>query len=171
MMDAIELLKHQHEEALGMIARLKSDEEMTEGSRLELFDKLKEALTLHTKMEEELFYPALEHFEETRSLVAESYQEHRRLDQLLQKMSGLKGGRSSEAATNQGSVDWPSLLDELRTDVMHHVSEEENELFPKARKLLTRDRIQEMGDRMRGVQTGQSKIDQLIYPARRVGPV
>ncbi len=173
MMDAIELLKHQHRDALNMIARLRAEDEMGEGERLELFDRLKEALSLHTRMEEELFYPALEHFKETRELVAESYQEHQQVDRLLQKMAALGSSEGPERRlkNNEPGGDWQSLLDELAADVTHHVEEEENELFPKAQGLLTPDRIQEMGYEMRGIRTGQSKTDQLIYPASRLGPV
>lgn len=172
MIDAIELLKDQHRDALNMIARLR-EEDVREGERLELFDHLKEALSLHTKMEEEVLYPALEHFKETRELVAESYQEHHQVDRLLQKIAelGSSGGRHGNYKDNKRDDDWRSLLDELTADITHHVEEEENELFPKAQRLLTPDRIKEMGYEMRGIRTGQSKTDQLIYPASRFGPV
>lgn len=172
MMDVIELLKHQHRDALKMIARLGAEDKLEESDRLELFDHLKEALTLHTRMEEEIFYPALDHFKEMRELVAESYQEHHQVDLLLQKISELgSGARHGKLRDNERDGDWRSLLNELTADVTHHVDEEENELFPRAQRLLTPDRIKEMGYEMRGIRSGQSKRDQLIYPASRLGPI
>jgi iron-sulfur cluster repair protein YtfE (RIC family) len=166
LLDAIELLTKQHREAQDMIARLAGDEAGGEARR-ELFAQLKDALTLHTRMEEEVFYPELEDFEETRALVEESYEEHRRVDQLLRRMS-----EASERAAGETGVssDWQEMLAELRDAVTHHVAEEEGEMFPRAAKLLKPDRLRDMGLEMRRVETGQSESDQLIYPASRIGP-
>jgi hemerythrin superfamily protein len=143
-----------------MIARLAGGKEAGGEAGRELFGQLKDALTLHTRMEEEVFYPELEDFEETRALVEESYEEHRRVDQLLRRMSEA-GGESS---------DWQGMLAELRDAVTRHVSEEEGEMFPRAAKLLKPDRLRDMGYEMRRIETGQSESDQLIYPASRIGP-
>jgi hemerythrin-like domain-containing protein len=161
LLDAIELLTKQHAEAQDMLARLAADAQADEGARGELFGQLKDALTLHTGMEEEVFYPELEHFGETRALVEGSYEEHRQVKQLLDRMAG--GGETDGA-------DWRRLLGELRAAVARHVAEEEGELFPRAAKLLTPERLRDMGYEMRRLETGQSESDQLIYPASRVGP-
>jgi hemerythrin-like domain-containing protein len=162
LLDAIELLTKQHREAQEMLARLAGDEAGGAAKR-ELFAQLRDALTLHTRMEEEAFYPELEDFDETRSLVEESYEEHRRVDQLLRRMS-----EAGEAGVE--SSDWRGLLAELRDAVNHHVGEEEGEMFPRAAKLLKPDRLRDMGYEMKRLETGQSESDQLIYPASRIGP-
>jgi iron-sulfur cluster repair protein YtfE (RIC family) len=167
LLDAIGLLTKQHREAQEMIARLAGDE-AGGGAKRELFAQLKDALTLHTRMEEEVFYPELEDFDETRALVEESYEEHRRVDQLLRRMSGAGGRAGGE--TGAGSSDWQGMLAELRDAVNHHVGEEEGEMFPRAAELLKPDRLRDMGYEMRRFETGQSESDQLIYPASRVGP-
>lgn len=174
-MDAIELLTKQHREAQDMIARLTSETETGDASRRELFEPLKDALALHTRMEEEVFYPELELFDETRTLVEESYKEHRRVDQLLTRMSGAVSGGADESARGGGESagadsGWREMLAELRDAVTHHVEEEEAELFPRAARLLAHDRLRDMGYEMRRFETGQSERDQLIYPASRVGP-
>src|ERR1041384_3057310 len=151
-MDAIDLLKQQHKEAMSLMQRLEGDAAQRAGAHSEAFEQLKDALTLHTKIEEEGFYPALEQFAETSALVKESYAEHRQVDQLLERMSG---------AEQTTPADWPQLLVELKSAVVHHVDEEENKLFPLAIRLLARDRLQEMTREMRGVQTHQSARDQL----------
>lgn len=149
-----------------MIARLAGGEAGGE-SRRELFGQLKDALTLHTRMEEEVFYPELEDFEETHALVEESYEEHRRVDQLLRRMS-----EASERAAGETGVssEWQGMLAELRDAVTRHVGEEEGEMFPRAAKLLKPDRLRDMGLEMSRFETGQSESDQIIYPASRIGP-
>lgn len=159
-MDGIDLLERQHREALGLIARLEGEAAQHDDARRALFEQLQDALTLHTKIEEEVFYPVLEQFAETRALVAESYKEHQQVDELLARMSD---------AAQTSDANWPQLLDELRRAVTHHVDEEEQQLFPQARRLLSRDRLEEMTREMRGVRTHQSERDQLIYPAARFG--
>jgi iron-sulfur cluster repair protein YtfE (RIC family) len=167
LLDAIELLTKQHREAQEMIARLAGEEAGGE-SRRELFGQLKDALTLHTRMEEEVFYPELEDFEETRALVEESYDEHRRVDQLLRRMS--EASARAEGETGVESSGWRSMLAELRDAVAHHVGEEEGQMFPRAAKLLKPGRLRDMGLEMSRFETGQSESDQLIYPASRIGP-
>jgi hemerythrin-like domain-containing protein len=167
LLDAIELLTKQHREAQDMIARLAGDEAGGE-ARHELFAQLKDALALHTRMEEEVFYPELEDFDETRAIVEESYEEHRRVDQLLRRMSEASERAAGE--TGSESSGWQGMLAELRDAVTHHVGEEEGEMFPRTAKLLKPDRLRDMSYEMSRFETKQSERDQLIYPASRVGP-
>jgi len=61
-MNAIALLKEDHERAMELIEQIESlEENQSQGS--DLFRQLKQALTLHTQMEEKFFYPALSEFE------------------------------------------------------------------------------------------------------------
>lgn len=144
-MTATEILKSDHKEAMGFIERLESviGGSGAGGSKEELFGKLRDALKLHTKEEEQVFYPALENFDETRDLIKESYEEHRQVDRLLAEMNPAAG-------------DFADKLSELRGDIEHHVDEEEGEMFPKAERLLGQARLQEMGRRMEQMKKGQS---------------
>lgn len=141
-MNALELLKQDHQEASKMMDQL----EMSDQSSMQMFTQLKQALTLHTKMEETLLYPALEEHEETRDMVQEAYEEHQTVDEILAEMSGL-------APTNE---DFTRKLAELRENVMHHVKEEENEMFPRVEQVLGHDRLQEMGRQMQQMKMGKS---------------
>lgn len=144
-MAATDILKQDHREAMGLFERLESINEGSGagGSKDELFNQLKGALKLHTKLEEQIFYPALENFDETRDLIKESYEEHRKVDQLLAEMSAAAG-------------DFADKLSELRGNIEHHVNEEEGEMFPKAEQLLGQSRLQEMGRQMEQMKQGQS---------------
>ena len=96
-MNITELLKEDHREVEGLIAQLES------GADHETFGKIKNALKMHTKIEEEILYPAMEDFDETEELVDESYQEHDEVDKLLVEMSG----------TEPQSEDFQDLLAQL----------------------------------------------------------
>lgn len=140
-MTAIELLKNDHAEAASMMDELEGAGGASAGR--ETFDRLKGALTLHTKLEEQIFYPALEEFDETRDLIQRAYDEHRQVDELLSRLGGQRG-------------DWEGDLRELRGAVERHVDEEENGLFPKAERLLGESRLQEMGRRMEEMKRGRA---------------
>jgi len=144
-MTAIELLKQDHDEAMGMIERLELVEHGAQlrGSNLALFGSLKSALVLHTLIEEQIFYHSLANLKETEELIKKSYDEHRTVDDLLVKMSAP-------------SQDWRVALGELKAALQRHIREEENELFPKAERLLGARRLQEMGTQIRNIKRGKA---------------
>jgi iron-sulfur cluster repair protein YtfE (RIC family) len=153
-MNAIELLKEDHREALELIEQLENlegsldaDEGGVEFAPTELFNQLKSALTLHTRVEEQVFYPAMREFEETRDLIVEAIEEHQTVDQILEEMSML--------SSDDG--DFQEKLEELKENLEQHMSEEEDEIFPKAEDLCGQKRLDEMGRQMQQIKLGRSK--------------
>jgi hemerythrin-like domain-containing protein len=144
-MNAIEMLKQDHKEAMGMMDRILTADKGDRSAK-QVFNEIKAALTLHTQIEEQVFYPALENHDETRDLIQESYSEHEEVDQMLAEMSRL----------SPANDDFMDKLTELRDSIEHHVEEEENEMFPKAEKILGQSRIQEMGRQMQQMKQGMS---------------
>jgi hemerythrin-like domain-containing protein len=137
VMNSIEILKEDHQEALDLIALLEAaDIEVgTEPTDTENFNRLNELMKLHSQIEEELFYPAMEEIEETRNIVERFYDEHKRLDQLLAQLS----------TKAPGEEEFQDLLVEFRSFLEIHIEEEEEELFPKAEENLGQSRLNEMG--------------------------
>ena len=133
-MKATQELMIQHEEAMTMINALLAGEMAGEVAReqmgvesqridVELFEQLKKALQLHARIEEKVFYPVLNKFSETKTLIEESYREHAQIDGLLRSIS-------------VGSLRWYDQLAELKRKVEHHAEEEERQIFPRAERLL-----------------------------------
>lgn len=147
-MNAIELLKQDHQEARSLMEQLENMGNTTTAgnSNMDLFNQLKQALTLHTKIEEQVFYPALKSHDETADMIEEAFEEHRGVDELLAQMSGM----------NPSNPDFMDLLSELKDNVEHHVEEEENDMFPKAEQILGQSRLQEMGRQMQQMKQGMS---------------
>ncbi|HJQ71305.1 MAG TPA: hemerythrin domain-containing protein [Blastocatellia bacterium] len=145
-MNAIELLKQDHQEAAGMMDELETADKGSMNTTREMFKQLKDALTLHTQIEEQVFYPALEQHEETRDMVGEAHSEHDEVKEMLAEMSTM----------SPGSDEFMDKLTELRDSVEHHVEEEENEMFPKAEQVLGQSRLQEMGRQMEQMKQGRS---------------
>ena len=154
-MNAIELLKEDHQEAMDLMEQLEEitgdfDEESEEGiisnEPVQLFSQLKTALTLHTQLEEAIFYPTMKQFDETRDMISGALEEHQEVDQILNEMSTM----------SPGDEDFQDKLEELRDSVEHHIDEEENELFPKAEELCGEERLNQMGQQMLQMKQGKS---------------
>lgn len=134
-MDPFELLKADHRKVEQLFTQLES----ASGKRkLQVFGQIKSELELHTRIEEKVFYPALEEPEETHDLALEAYEEHAVVKDLLKQL-----GRAKSA-----NDEWEAQAKVLQENVEHHVEEEENELFPKAESALGEEELEELGQRM-----------------------
>jgi hemerythrin-like domain-containing protein len=134
-MDAFNLLKADHRKVAELFEQLES----ASGKRkLDVFAQIKTELDLHAHIEEKIFYPALEEPSETHDLTLEAYEEHKQVKTLLAQL-----GRSRTA-----NDEWEAKAKVLQENVEHHVEEEENELFKKARAVLSSEQIEELGMRL-----------------------
>jgi hypothetical protein len=134
-MDAITLLKTDHEKVAGIFEKLEETTERAEKTREELFTKLKQELDLHAHVEESIFYPVLKKSDETREITLEAFQEHHVVKVLLRELDAMP----------VGSETWTAKLKVLKENVEHHVEEEEGEMFKKARTVLSTEQLEELG--------------------------
>jgi hemerythrin superfamily protein len=135
--DAIQLLKDDHEK----VEKIFSDMERKE-NRQRLFPELDRELSIHAEIEEKVFYPACKEAEPTRDLVLESIEEHKQIKLVLADLE----------QTDKSTDEWGAALKVLKEDVMHHVGEEEKELFPKVKKILSKDQLEALGTRMEEIR-------------------
>jgi len=155
-MNAIELLKNNHKMVLALIDELAHDikqieqteQDTVDCDRMNMFGEFRDALTQHTKLEEQILYPELAGFPEIRLLVDESYQEHKRIREVLAKMENLRKEQHCDR--------WDDKLKELQQDLLHHVAREEGQLFPKARQVLGEGRLEDLYLKMKDLQTCSS---------------
>jgi len=137
-MNAIELLKADHEKVSEIFEKLEDTTESDEKTRTELFTKLKQELDLHAHIEETIFYPVLKKAEETRDITMEGIQEHHVVKVLLGELNSM----------GAGSEVWTAKLKVLQENVEHHVEEEEDDMFKSARQVLSKERLEELGAQM-----------------------
>lgn len=128
-MNLYELLHRDHERVRELFSQLERTVEEDGGHREHLFSALQRELDVHTQAEEKFFYSQLKGEDETREIVLESLDEHKDVRKMLGEI---------EAMDNSGA-EWIVKLRILKENVEHHVAEEENELFPRARKILQED--------------------------------
>jgi hemerythrin-like domain-containing protein len=137
-MDAIVLLKEDHEKVKRLLAELETTTERGIKTRSELFATIKGELTVHEMIEEEIFYPELRAHPKAKDIVLEGYQEHHVVDLLMSELEALD-------VTDET---WGAKAKVMQENVEHHIDEEEGEMFPKARQVFDRAELADLGERM-----------------------
>ena len=133
-MNALELLKQDHQKVKKLLISATETEDKNEQKRL--FKEIKSELDTHARLEETIFYPAVREHKELASMVFESLEEHRQVKTLLRELSRVTAG----------SDKFKAKLKVLKDDVEHHAEEEEEgKMFPKLRKAFDSKKIEELG--------------------------
>lgn len=133
-MDALDLLKHDHQKVKELFEQAEGAEEQKE--KKEIFKEIKKELETHARIEESVFYPAMEKHEEFKDMVLESYEEHKQIKTLLREMDDLASD----------SEKFEPKLNVLKENVEHHAEEEEEgKMFPKIRRIMDRQKLEQLG--------------------------
>jgi hemerythrin-like domain-containing protein len=146
-MNAFTLLKADHKKVAGILEKIDETTERAVKTREELFTQLKTELDTHTRIEETIFYPALEEVDETRDITLEAFEEHKVVKTLLSELESM--GKDQE--------EWTAKFTVLKENIEHHVEEEEGEMFTKARKVLGEEGAETLGTRMEKAKGEQEK--------------
>jgi iron-sulfur cluster repair protein YtfE (RIC family) len=137
-MNAFELLKQDHKKVSGIFEKLEPTTENAIKTREELFTQLKQELDVHAQIEEQIFYPAIKEAEKTHDITLEAIEEHNVIKTLLSELD----------AEPKDTEEWGAKLTVLKENVEHHVEEEETEMFPKSKKVLSEVEVEVLGTRM-----------------------
>ena len=136
-MDALELLKQDHQKVKELFKQGQQTEDKKQ--QKQIFKEIKAELETHARIEETIFYPAMEKHEELKDMVLESLEEHKQMKTVLREMSRLSV--SSEKFKPKFKV--------LKDNVEHHaVEEEEGKMFPKVRKVIDSAQLDELGNEL-----------------------
>ena len=119
--DAIALLKADHEAVSHLFAEYEKTRSVT--NKKALVAEICTSLSVHAQIEEEIFYPAVKSALKDKLLVPEATVEHAGVKDLIAQLEGVEpDGEMYDAKVK--------VLSEY---VKHHVKEEQNEMFPKAK--------------------------------------
>jgi signal recognition particle subunit SEC65 len=88
-MKATALLKKDHAAVKKLLTDFGRTTSRAVRKRQELMDKIAKELEIHTKIEEEIFYPAVKEVPEGRGLVKEAESEHKEVDSLVAEAQGM----------------------------------------------------------------------------------
>jgi len=125
-MTIFEALRQEHEIQRHLIDKLIETEGKTE-ERKKIFEDLKHELKIHEDAEERHFYIPLMKKDMTQEKARHSVAEHHEMDELVEQMED----------TEMDASNWLKLAKDLEHQLIHHLKEEEHEVFQMAGKVLT----------------------------------
>jgi hemerythrin-like domain-containing protein len=140
--DALALLKKDHDQVKKMLKDLDDTTDRAIKTRQDLFERLKFSLTVHEQMEEAVLYPALKEYAETKEIVLEAYEEHDVVDTILGELE----------QTPFDDETWHAKLTVMRENLLHHIQEEEDEMFGQVRRLFDKATLESLGEQMRTIK-------------------
>jgi hemerythrin superfamily protein len=143
-MNAITMLKHQHREVEALFKQL--HKARAGGARRTVFEKVADALAVHAAIEEKHFYPAVKE-KPTEEILLESLEEHLAMKRVIADLLRLDGADETFAAK----------VKVLEDEVMHHVEEEEETLFPRVQQMFDDEALESLGDAMEDTQAALLK--------------
>lgn len=149
-MNAIDLLKDDHKRVKSILDELSDSTERAVKKRSQLLAKLEMEITLHTELEEKILYPAFKSQggKEEDVMYFEAKEEHRTVDALV--LPDLK-------QTDPGTPEFSGRIKVVKELLEHHIEEEEKEMFPQAKKLLGKDKLEELGAQMEAMKAAYKK--------------
>jgi hemerythrin superfamily protein len=145
-MDALELLKQDHQTVKELFEQADAMEQGKD--QKQIFGEIKRELETHARIEESVFYPAMEKYEELKDMVLEAIEEHKQVKTLLKEMDNLVGD----------SEKFEPKLKVLMENVEHHAEEEEEgKMFPKVRNLVDKKTLDELGQELEAAKGKKGK--------------
>jgi len=146
-MDALTLLKKDHDKVKRLLGELESTTERGVKTRSDLFATIKGELTVHETIEEEIFYPALLDKAKTHDITLEGYEEHHVVDLLMGELEDL----------DVADETWGAKAKVMQENIEHHIEEEEGEMFQKTRQVFDDAELDALGERMQARKESASK--------------
>ncbi|MDP8905751.1 MAG: hemerythrin domain-containing protein [Chloroflexota bacterium] len=147
-MNALTLLKEDHDRVKKMLAEGEQTTERAEKTRGDLFSRLKHDLEIHERMEEEILYPALKQHGESREIALEGFEEHHIVDTILSELE--------QTATTDET--WTAKFKVAKENLEHHIEEEEGEMFKTTRQLFSDDELEQMGQQMQEIKRAAEQL-------------
>ena len=122
-MNALTLLKDDHDEMKKLLEKADDTTERAVKTRAALLHEIAVKLTAHEKIEEDIFYPALKSHPKAKDIVLEGYQEHHVVDLIMGELKEL----------DENDETWGAKFSVMKENIEHHIEEEVGEMFTKAR--------------------------------------
>lgn len=132
--DVLDLLTQEHREVEDLLDQLSMQADQEQDPR-DIADVVIASLVRHSVAEEMYVYPVMrEHLEDGDEAVEHDISEHQELEELLKELEGL------EPADGQ----FTEVVARLREVLADHVSDEEDEQFPKLRAAIPAETLVEL---------------------------
>jgi hemerythrin superfamily protein len=133
-MNAITLLKNDHKTVEALFTRFEKLGPRAVKTKQDVVERIIRELSIHAAIEEMIFYPAVR--QAAPDMVLESLEEHHIVKWVLSELDGMSPEHER----------FDAKVTVLMENVRHHVEEEEQDLFPKVAKALSRSELDDLGE-------------------------
>jgi len=147
-LNAVDLLTNQHVEAKTLLAKIAATTDPE--SRHRLLEQLCDALMLHMRIEEEIFYPTVKRAASEEKFVEHSKDEHKEAKNLIADILVM----------HPGHAEFDAKLRALTNNIHSHASAEESELFPAARRVMDESKLCTLGEQMHKLSSELSQQEE-----------
>ena len=137
-MTIFESIRDDHQIQRRLIDLLVQTEGDSDGRR-ELFDRLRNQLAAHAAAEERFFYAPMMDHDASQEAARHSVAEHHELDELIEQLEGY----------DMSGPAWLPTARHLAERLIHHLDEEEVEIFPVAGRVLDDEQKSALADEYR----------------------
>ena len=150
-MQAIDMLKADHAKVQELFRQFEAAGTDASQERQHLAEQIFTEIEVHSTLEEEIFYPAVQAKaeEDMQDLVADSLEDHHVVKTLIAELRALDPSHDQ----------YVIKFEELWESVEEHVGEEEDEMFPEAAEALG-DELTRLGTQM------EERKEELVAPKR-----
>jgi hemerythrin superfamily protein len=144
-MDIYTYIKKDHRKVDQLMQQLTKSSDT--GEQEELFEMIQKELSAHADSEEKTFYAELQAKggKQVKEKEEHAEEEHDEIRQYIKKLNRI----------DFDSDEWLITFGEFKYAVQHHVKEEEEEIFEKAKKLISEKRAQELAEEMDALKQQQ----------------
>lgn len=142
-MDAIKLLTQDHRAVERLFKSYERAGDRAGKQKRQVADAVIRALSIHASIEEQLLYPTARELSDTLDdQVLEALEEHHVAKATLAELEKM-------SSTDER---FDAKMTVLMENIRHHVEEEEEDLFPKLRRLMAAEDLAALGEAMEGAR-------------------
>ncbi len=135
--DVVDVLTHDHNEVKDLFKKIRFAQDTVE--RRDYADEVIAELVRHSVAEEQYLYPAArEYLPDGNELSDKELEDHAKAEELLKRLEGLDGD----------DPDFMPVFEEMSSEVLDHIREEEDVLFVKFREQVPTDKLVELGNKV-----------------------
>lgn len=139
-MDAIQMLKQEHEQAKQMFSQL---EQASREERGQLWTKLWRELTVHEQLEETALYGPVARDAGSKDQTLAEWEQHHR-----EEVTEVESMIQEIGALEPSDPQWITKVKALQQTLERHIDQEEGEIWPRIQQVWDRAKLVQAGEQM-----------------------
>jgi hemerythrin-like domain-containing protein len=140
--DPVKIILTDHEQITKMIAQLNQSLDTNNSEKKAQFKSLRDFVVKHETMEQKAWYPALEKYEQLKSIISNLKDQEKAADNALKNIDKAKDDQ-----------EWASKVKDFLKDVEKHAQNEQTELLPKVNQVVDKEKLNKIGKEMQAFRT------------------